>query len=207
MGIPEKKCSKCDEIYPTTSEFWTKDKRGKYGFKSYCKLCAKAYREQSYAKQRMKEYQKKWNEENAEMVREQKKEYYQKNKERIKERTRNYVRERRRTDKAFKMKCAVSVAVAHAMRARGHSKNGGSTFANLPYTPQQLKEHLEKQFDENMNWENYGFYWNIDHIYPQSKLPYDSLEHPNFKKCWALDNLRPLEAIENIKKRDKIIKE
>ena len=29
--------------------------------------------------------------------------------------------------------------------------------------------YLEKQFDEKMNWENYGKYWEIDHIYPKSK--------------------------------------
>lgn len=62
-----------------------------------------------------------------------------------------------------------------------------------------------------MSWDNWGQAtadertWNIDHIYPHSKLPYDSMEHPNFKKCWALENLRPLCAIENIKKKDKVL--
>ena len=32
----------------------------------------------------------------------------------------------------------------------------------VPYNLQQLKEHLEKQFDESMNWNNYGEYWEID---------------------------------------------
>lgn len=31
------------------------------------------------------------------------------------------------------------------------------------------------------------------------------MEHPNFLKSWALENLRSLEAVENIKKSDKII--
>ena len=56
-----------------------------------------------------------------------------------------------------------------------------------------------------MSWENYGIYWQIDHIYPQSLLPYDSMDHPNFLKCWSLDNLRPLEATENIRKGNKLI--
>lgn len=62
----------------------------------------------------------------------------------------------------------------------------------------------EKQFDSNMNWSNYGKYWHIDHIYPQSLLPYTSMTDENFKKCWALDNLQPLEKIANIKKGNKI---
>lgn len=39
----------------------------------------------------------------------------------------------------------------------------------------------------------------------QSKLPYESLEDENFKKCWSLDNLCPLETIANIKKGNRDI--
>ena len=80
----------------------------------------------------------------------------------------------------------------------------------MPYTQQQLREHLEKQFEPWMNWDNHGRAnsnkktWQIDHVIPQSLLTYDSMEHPNFQKCWALENLRPLDAIENLKKSDKI---
>jgi hypothetical protein len=62
-----------------------------------------------------------------------------------------------------------------------------------------------------MTWENYGSYsskiwdddnvsiwtWQIDHIIPQSCLPYASMEDDNFNKCWALENLRPLSAKQN----------
>jgi len=40
--------------------------------------------------------------------------------------------------------------------------------------------------------------WQLDHIIPQSNLPYVNLEDENFKKCWALDNLRPLSSKQNI---------
>lgn len=59
-----------------------------------------------------------------------------------------------------------------------------------------------------MNWQNYGKqpgYWCIDHIYPDSKFNYKSVEDEEFQKCWALENLRPLEWMENIKKADKLI--
>jgi len=62
-----------------------------------------------------------------------------------------------------------------------------------------------------MNWNNHGLYrkniwndndpstwtWQLDHIIPYSNLQYDSLDHPNFKKCWALENLRPYSAKRN----------
>ena len=76
-----------------------------------------------------------------------------------------------------------------------------SCLAYLPYSLEQLREN---QFDDKMSWENYGSYWDLDHIYPHSKLPYDSMEHPNFEKCWGLENLQPLEKLENIKKSNKV---
>lgn len=68
-----------------------------------------------------------------------------------------------------------------------------------------------------MNWNNWGRYnaetwddndpstwtWQIDHIIPQSKLKYTSMDDENFKKCWALDNLRPLSSKENLEKGNK----
>jgi hypothetical protein len=57
---------------------------------------------------------------------------------------------------------------------------------------------LENQFNDKMNWENYGNYWHIDHIVPHSIFQYTSMEDESFMKCWALSNLRPLEAKQNM---------
>ena len=51
-----------------------------------------------------------------------------------------------------------------------------------------------------MSWDNYGTYWQIDHVIPQSALIYDRLTHPNFQNCWALENLQPLESKANASK-------
>ena len=66
------------------------------------------------------------------------------------------------------------------------------------YTLNSLVEHLERQFDKNMSWDNYGPYWSVDHIKPKSLFVYISPEDPEFKECWALKNLQPMEKIENI---------
>ena len=109
---------------------------------------------------------------------------------------------KRCADPSYKLRTNVSRAIRYGLSG---DKGGSNTFEHLPYTPKQLREHLEAQFDEHMTWENYGDYWHVDHIYPQSLLPYDSYDDPNFQKCWALENLQPLEAIENLKKSNKII--
>ena len=87
-----------------------------------------------------------------------------------------------------------------------------SVLKYLPFTLEELKFHLEKQFEPWMNWNNRGAYlinnwddndqstwkWQIDHIEPHSDFPYDTMEHENFKKVWRLDNLRPLSAKQNV---------
>jgi len=54
-----------------------------------------------------------------------------------------------------------------------------------------------------MSWENYGK-WHIDHIIPISKFNFITSEHLDFKRCWALKNLQPLEAKQNMSKGKKL---
>ena len=76
------------------------------------------------------------------------------------------------------------------------------TFALLGYTKNELKDYLESLFADGMSWDNTHL-WHIDHIRPISSFNFDSTEHPDFKKCWALDNLQPLWANDNLSKGDK----
>jgi hypothetical protein len=65
------------------------------------------------------------------------------------------------------------------------------------YALSDLVKHLEGRFDNKMNWRNYGSYWHVDHIKPLSWFKSDQ-----FKECWALENLQPLERIKNLSKRN-----
>ena len=228
-----KRCSKCG-VEKALSDF-SKNKNNRDGLKTSCKDCARAYRvanrkrELKQAKayrqankaiisERAKVRYQKNKEKIANRYQENKvcrKTYYEANKEKIKayqkankekirERQRANRKMRRATDPHYRVMRNVSTLVSRALKKQGTTK-GGSTFSALPYTPLDLVEHLEKQFDETMNWDNYGSYWDVDHIHPQSLLPYDSLEHPNFQKCWALENLQPLEKNANIRKSNKIL--
>jgi hypothetical protein len=94
-------------------------------------------------------------------------------------------------------------AICNSLKRKGLSKKETDWQKAVGYTVEQLKEHLEKQFDDKMNWENHGTLWHIDHIKPKSLFEYDSIDNPEFKKCWSLDNLQPLEAKENIRKSNK----
>ena len=107
-------------------------------------------------------------------------------------------------DPKLRLRKGIISAIRKTLYKQG-KRSDVRSFEKLPYDLKQVTEHFEGQFDEHMTWENYGSYWQIDHIYPQSRLLYDSYDHENFQKCWALSNLRPLEASENYRKGNKII--
>jgi hypothetical protein len=67
------------------------------------------------------------------------------------------------------------------------------------YTLNELKLHLQNQFKDGMSWDNMGE-WHIDHIFPISAFNFTKPEDPEFRQCWALDNLRPLWATDNLRK-------
>lgn len=72
------------------------------------------------------------------------------------------------------------------------------------YTVGQLMEHLEKLFKPGWTWENYGTVWQIDHKIPIAVFNY---EHPgdlDFRICWSLKNLQPMDKIDNAKKGTKM---
>ena len=165
-------------------------------------------------KERLSLSKKEWYKNNSERVIEKNLEYYENNKtdlapkrklyhESHKNNRNAWEKKRKSSDPAYKLRRNFSTKICVALKG---NKNNLSILSYLPYTMEKLRLHLENQFDDKMSWDNYGIYWHVDHIYPQSLLPYTSMEDENFKKCWALDNLRPLEAIENMKKSNKLVK-
>lgn len=79
------------------------------------------------------------------------------------------------------------------------TKNRDSTFVILGYSVDALKAHLEAQFTEGMAWDNYGR-WHVDHIRPLASFRITGLDCPQFKAAWALNNLQPLWARDNLRK-------
>jgi hypothetical protein len=91
-------------------------------------------------------------------------------------------------------------AICHSLK--GTTKGGKSWETILGYSTADLIAHLERQFTKGMTWDNYGE-WHVDHIVPVASFAITSAQDDTFKACWALSNLRPLWARENLKKRAK----
>lgn len=88
-------------------------------------------------------------------------------------------------------------SINRALR-RGYVKTSWRT--RIDYTVAELRAHLEKQFNGKMSWENHGLRgWHIDHIVPVSHFGSD------IRGAWALTNLRPLWAKENLTKNKRRI--
>lgn len=138
-------------------------------------------------------------------------EYYEKNKENLNMKRNVYRRQLLRSDPLVKLQYNFSLNIRRALK--NHlSKKEDSIKNILPYTIGELKQHLESLFEPWMNWNNHGNYnrsiwkdddqttwtWQIDHVIPQSNFKYQSTTDREFQKCWALNNLRPYSAKQNV---------
>jgi hypothetical protein len=176
-----------------------------------------------------KEYQKQYKLKNKEKLRQQNKEYYQRNKELMKEKSRknriklkeyyqNYLKDyakknkkqiqeyqvnRRKNNVSHRVNHNISCSMSHSLKLNHISKKNRHWEDLVGYTVQNLKDHIEKLFQPNMSWDNYGE-WHIDHIIPKSFFQYTSTNDVEFKYCWSLHNLQPLWAKDNLSKNDSL---
>lgn len=163
-------------------------------------------------------WQKQYGRENKEHKKDYNERYYQKHKKIIVKRVSQRTQERKKSDPVFKLRKRISADVWKMLKVNGSPKDG-SIRKFLPYSIQELKEHLERQFESWMIWENWAPYnkdkwddhdsstwtWNIDHIIPHHIFKYMSMQDQEFKDCWALSNLRPLSSKLNLQKNGRVI--
>ena len=187
------------------SEFY-KNNKSKDGLTSYCKICQikaskKYYKENK--KERI-EYAKKWAKNNPEKRIINNTKYRKRNKEKIRKRENKRVKIKRKEDYQYRLNRNITCSMHAALK-----KNKSNYFWEdlVGYTIEELKEHLEEQFEEWMSWDNWGRIdedyrtWQIDHIKPKNSFDFDSPEDKEFKECWALENLRPLDSYRNIREQ------
>lgn len=70
----------------------------------------------------------------------------------------------------------------------------------------ELRRHIERQFTPGMSWERLAAgEIHIDHILPLKSFNITGPDCPELKRAWALTNLRPLWADENMQKSAKVL--
>ena len=173
-----KQCNRCKEEKPIVE--FPKSSFNKSGYGSPCKECAGEKSKQwsrdnkdyiESMREYQKTYNKKWREDNREYLQ-----------EKLKKRWEN--------DPVYKLKELTRQNIRRAL------KNTRSKPIEdiLGCTCKELKEHLEKQFLEGMEWSNHGE-WHIDHIIPLAEAKtegevYKLNHYTNLQPLWAIDNLK-----------------
>lgn len=215
-----KLCKKC-QIEKSISLF-QRDKSKKDGYRNSCKECQKIYHKGYYEnnKESINVKNKNWKVENIEVVSKMSKDYYEKNKEailfkdkiwvqknkdKVRERKRKwynknrdlilnkkktYIQNRKKVDPLYHLQLTIQCLIKTSFRKKDFNKP--RTLSILGCSYEEFKIHIESQFLDGMNWENYGL-WHLDHKIPVSWAKNEEelykLNHfTNFQPLWAFEN-------------------
>lgn len=218
-----KTCTKCNIEQPL--ENFSKDSKGKFGVKSRCKACVKEY-DTGYNKINANKAQQYYIN-NKERINEQSKQYYALNREELLEKHiqygkdnpevrrkatakylksnpeyyKTYRKQRYNNDPQFKLRIILGNRLNEVLKKNKTYKTS-NIIELLGCSLIELKQHLEKQFTNNMNWENHGIYWEVDHIVPCDY--FDLIDIEQQKQCFHYTNLQPLTTTNNRVKSNKI---
>lgn len=234
-STPNRICTCCKIAFPATLDFFHAYKRAPDGCRAVCRSCRAEdhakNREQRLAprrvhyqanKERLCEKVRGYYIENAEAQKEAARKRHERNRDSNIERMRNYraanrdaINTKRResspaefqskykVDPVFTLKHRTRALLRRTLRA---SRGGRRMGAILGYSIDELRAHLERQFTRGMSWERFfAGEIHIDHIVPVAHFNPAALDSPEFKACWALPNLRPSWAKDNLSKGKKIL--
>jgi len=204
-----KNCIKCD--LPKELDKFYKSKKHKDGYFNICKICnkekyienreKKLNYQNEYIKNNLKkvfDYNRKYslqNKEKSNLYYIQNKEKYkesnkiwrEKNKEKLKKQQREYNRNKYKNCIQFKLKSILRSRFYFALK---NNKKSKSILKLIGCNINELKIYLEQQFKPEMNWENHGLIWEIDHII--SCASFDLNESNQQNQCFHYTNLQPL---------------
>ena len=109
-----------------------------------------------------------------------------------------YTKERYKNDPEFKLTRTIRGRIGSAIFNRSMR-----SVKYLGCSISLFKQWMEFQFTPDMNWENHGSYWHIDHVLPVKafnvKISYEQ------RLCFNWKNTQPLVKEENISKGAKIL--
>lgn len=204
-----KRCSRCRE--EKSLECFGVDQSRKDGLNVWCKECKRVASAAYYARNRQKHSAAcaRWAANNPEKVAESRLRFEERNPnfrqiwaaenaDAARESARRSARKARLSPK-YRLDDAMSCGIRGSI-VRG--AKGRQRWERLVgYSVDELVVHLESKFSPGMSWQNYGRGgWHVDHVVPKSVFNYELPTDIDFKRCWALSNLRPLWESDNCSK-------
>jgi hypothetical protein len=166
-------------------------------------VATKKYESKPETKKRKSENHKIWSEKNREHLTEYHKQWRTENVDKWRKTKRDYEKNRKDSDPLYKLVSNFRTAIWTVLKESNVDKYG-HYFDVLQYSPEELINHLEKQFKDDMTWDNYGI-WHVDHKLPITSFDIQDMGDEEFMRCWCLDNLQPMWGEENIRKSNKVL--
>ena len=166
-------------------------------------------------RERILKKQKKYYKDNCERILRQQKIYNKINSEKISKRRkqyrknhteqrRQYVNMKRRTNLKIRLDNDISSKMRRSLKGK---KNNKRWEILVGYTKGDLIKRLRYTIPQGYIWQDFlDGILHIDHIIPISTFNYNTPNNPDFKRCWALANLRLLTEKENRIKGNKLEK-
>jgi len=187
-----KVCKVCSLIKPLSD--FNKDYKNKY-YEYQCKQCRnekhKLYHNKH--KEEHSERVKKWVECNREVKRTHNKKSINKIKsdpevrKKLNYKSSQYLKLKRKTDINYKIQNNIRSRFYYALKK---GKKYESVLKLLSCSIEEFKLYLEKQFLPEMNWDNHGVIWEMDHIKPCASFNLVDIEQQ--KQCFHFSNHQPL---------------
>lgn len=196
-GTECKDCIRCNTRLDLSC--FSKDKRKTDGLYAICKLCCKREYESlsNEDKKARIEQIKKYSMKNRDKITERTRIWRNNNKDKLNEKVRNRINSTPQRRLARNLRSRLTTVIKH--------QNGTKSdiFVNLTgCSPDELKIHIENQFEEGMDWSNYSKKtWHVDHIRPIDS--FDLTDPVEQQKCFHYSNLQPMWAKENLEKSNK----
>lgn len=162
-----------------------------------CKQCqneiCRIYKQNN--KEKISQYNKEYKQKNKDDISNYNKNYNIENRKTIQDRHTKYLKDRRKTNPQYK----ISLLLRNRMKKTLKYKQG-MVNKLIGCDKNTLMSWLETNFIGDMTWENQGKLWHIDHVIPCKMF---NLEDENQQRiCFNWSNMRPLYALENLKKKD-----
>jgi hypothetical protein len=93
------------------------------------------------------------------------------------------------SDPLYKLEVLLKTRLYKAFKRTNKNKSN-SALKLVGCTKDELRKYLESQFKPEMNWENHGKIWEVDHILPIESFDLGIIEEQ--EKCFHYTNLQPL---------------
>jgi hypothetical protein len=185
--MTSKICGNCSIEKQTTEYRKIKEKRTKNITEYLCSMCKKCEKDKALSKYY----------ENREENISKNKKYKQENKEKVNETRRKYMKKLMENPEE-KIKRNMKSLISSKLR----NSKSRHTSDYLGKGMKDIISWIEYNMEQDMTWENYGSYWEIDHSLPISL--FDVLKENEMILCFCWMNLMPMLKFENNRKSNKI---